>query len=160
MKSIITFFAIVALSCAASAFAQEESPSPATGKEKASATVEETPAATVAPEIKSTPAAEVKPATSPAAEKKAAASPAKAASPAADARPAKKMSVRDMEEKLEASVPSHDFSTVQGFVAADFMGVSSQGKFVERNGFLAEFKNDKDTYKSAKNERLNVRNFG
>jgi ketosteroid isomerase-like protein len=164
MKIITSFLATAFV--AAMTFAQEESPSPAestapTTEEKASATVEETPAA--------------KPAESaaPAAEKKA--EPAKAAAPATTqkkettetaAKPAtaaaggKKMSVRDMEEKWEASVPSHDFSTVQGYVAADFVGVSSKGKFTDRNSVLAEFKNDKDTYKSAKNEKLNVKNFG
>ena len=70
------------------------------------------------------------------------------------------MGVREMEEKWEASIPSHDFTTVQGFVASDFVGVSSQGKFVDKSGMLAEYKKDKDTYKSAKNERLNVKSFG
>ena len=164
MKIIISFLATAFV--AAMTFAQEQSPSPAestapTTEEKASATVEETPAA--------------KPAESaaPAAEKKA--EPAKTAAPATTqkkettetaAKPAtaaasgKKMTVRDMEDKWEASVPSHDFSTVQGYVAADFVGVSSKGKFTDRNSMLAEFKNDKDTYKSAKNEKLNVKNFG
>ncbi len=105
------------------------------------------------------------------------AEPAKAAAPAAAqkkettttaAKPAaaaaapsgKKMGVRDMEEKWEASVPTHDIATVQGFVAADFVGISSQGKFTDRGSMLAEYKKDKDTYKSAKNEKLNVKNFG
>ena len=65
-----------------------------------------------------------------------------------------------MEEKWEASVPSHDFSVISGFVASDFVGISSQGKFVDKSGVLAEYKKDKDTYKSAKNEKLNVKNFG
>src|SRR5204863_1325996 len=86
---------------------------------------------------------------------------AKPAAPAAAAAPnGKKMSVRDMEEKWEASIPSHDFSTVSGFVASDFVGISSQGKFVDKSSMLAEYKKDKDTYKSAKNERLNVKSFG
>jgi ketosteroid isomerase-like protein len=166
MKIIISFLATAFL--AAMSFAQEESASPAEStspatEEKASATVEETPA--------SLPVE----ATSPAAAKKAEA--AKAAAPATTqkkettattAKPAaaaaapsgKKMNVREMEEKWEASVPNHDFSTVQGFVAADFVGISSQGKFVDKSSMLAEFKKDKDTYKSAKNEKLNVKAFG
>jgi ketosteroid isomerase-like protein len=163
MKLITSFFATVFL--AAIALAQEESPSPAestapTTEEKASATVEETPAAKATEAA--APAAEKKaePATSP----KAAATTAtttKPAAPAAAAAPrGKNMSVRDMEEKWEASVPSHDLSTVQGFVASDFVGVSSQGKFVDKSSMLAEYKKDKDTYKSAKNERLNVKNLG
>ena len=169
MKIIISFLATTFL--AAMTFAQEESASPAEStapatEEKASATVEETPP--------SKPAE----ATAPAAEKKAeAATSSKAAATAAEkkeattstsAKPAtaaaapsgKKMSVKEMEEKWEASVPSHDFSTVQGFVASDFVGVSSQGKFTDRASMLAEFKKDKDTYKSAKNEKLNVKAFG
>ncbi len=70
------------------------------------------------------------------------------------------MSVKEMEDKWEASVAIHDFSTVQGFVASDFVGVSSKGKFTNRSQMLSEFKGDKDTYKSAKNEKLNVTNFG
>ena len=70
------------------------------------------------------------------------------------------MSVKEMEDKWEASVPTHDFSTMSAFVASDFVGVSSQGKFVDKGSMLAEYKKDKDTYKSAKNEKLNVRNFG
>ena len=70
------------------------------------------------------------------------------------------MSVKEIEDKWEASVPTHDFSTVSAFVASDFVGVSSQGKFVDKGSMLAEYKKDKDTYKSAKNEKLNVRNFG
>jgi len=160
MKIIILFLATTFL--AAMTFAQEESASPAestapTTEEKASATVEETPP--------SKPAE----ATAPAAEKKAeAAMSSKAAATSTNAKPAtaaaapsgKKMSVKEMEEKWEASVPSHDFSTVQGFVASDFVGVSSQGKFTDRASMLAEFKKDKDTYKSAKNEKLNVKAFG
>ena len=166
MKIIIPFLTTVFL--ASLSFAQEESATPAEStapatEEKASATVEETPA--------SNPAE----AAAPAAEKKA--EPAKAAAPAAAqkkettttaAKPAaaaaapngKKMGVKDMEEKWEASVPTHDVATVQGFVAADFVGISSQGKFTDRGSMLAEYKKDKDTYKSAKNEKLNVKNFG
>jgi len=63
-------------------------------------------------------------------------------------------------KKWEASVPSHDFSTVQGFVASDFVGISSKGKFVDKSSMLADFKKDTDTYKLAKNEKLNVKAFG
>ena len=70
------------------------------------------------------------------------------------------MSVKDMENAWEAAVGSHNVATVEGFVAADFVGVSSKGKFVNRSQMLSEFKGDKDTYKSAKNEKLNVKMFG
>ena len=169
MKIIISFLATAFL--AAMTFAQEESSSPPestppTTEEKASATVEETPASkpveAASPAAAKKAEAAVSPkATASAAEKKGATT-ATAAKPAvASAAPSgKKMSVKEMEEKWEASVPSHDFSTVQGFVASDFVGISSQGKFTDRASMLAEYKKDKDTYKSAKNEKLNVKNFG
>jgi ketosteroid isomerase-like protein len=167
MKIIISFLATAFL--AAMSFAQEESASPPestppTTEEKASATVEETPAAkpaeTTAPAAEKKAEAATSPKAATTAAKKEGATTSAAAKPAAAVPSGKKMSVRDMEEKWEASVPTHDFSTVQGFVATDFVGVSSQGKFTDRDGMLAEYKKDKDTYKSAKNEKLNVKNFG
>jgi ketosteroid isomerase-like protein len=167
MKIIISFLATVFL--AAMTFAQEESASPAEStapatEEKASATVEEPPAPKPAETATPAAARKAEAATSPAAAAKKEATTATAAKPAAPAAAAassgKKMGVRDMEEKWEASVPSHDFSTVQSFVASDFVGISSQGKFTDKASMLAEYKKDKDTYKSAKNEKLNVKNFG
>jgi ketosteroid isomerase-like protein len=162
MKIIIPFLATTFL--AAMTFAQEESASPAAStapatEEKASATVEETPASKPAEAASPAAAKKAEAATSPAAAAKKEATAAKPAAAAA-APSGKKMSVKEMEEKWEASVPSHDFSTVQGFVASDFVGISSQGKFTDRDSMLAEFKKDKDTYKSAKNEKLNVKAFG
>ncbi len=169
MKIIISFLATVFL--AAMTFAQEESASPAEStapatEEKASATVEETPASKAteatapAAEKKTEAATSPKAAASAAAKKEAATTTtAKPAAPTA-ASSGKKMGVREMEDKWEASIPSHDFTTVQGFVASDFVGVSSQGKFVDKSSMLAEYKKDKDTYKSAKNEKLNVKSFG
>ena len=166
MKIIISFLATTFL--AAITFAQEESASPAesttpTTEEKASATVEETPASK--PAEATAPAAEKKaePATSPTAPKKEATTTTatKPAAPTTAAAPSgKKMSVKEMEEKWEASIPSHDFSTVQGFVSSDFVGISSQGKFVDKSSMLADFKKDTDTYTLAKNEKLNVKAFG
>ena len=163
MKIIISFLATAFLT--AMTFAQEESASPAEStapatEEKASATVEETPASKPSEAASPAPAKKAEAATSPAAAAKKEATTATAAKPAAAAPSGKKMSVRDMEEKWEASVPSHDFSTVQGFVASDFVGISSKGKFVDKSSMLAEFKKDSDTYKSAKNEKLNVKAFG
>jgi ketosteroid isomerase-like protein len=177
MKIIIPFFAF--LFVAAMTFAQEESPAPTEStapatEEKASATVETTPEA--APAEASSPAAQKKeepmaaPAPAKAAKKETSATTATAAKPAtaAAAAPAasntkmsgKNMSVKDMENAWEAAVPKHDFATVEGFVAADFMGVSSIGKFVNRSEMLSEYKGDKDTYKSAKNEKLNIKMYG
>lgn len=65
-----------------------------------------------------------------------------------------------MENAWEAAVGKHDAASVEGFIAADFMGVSSKNKFTNRSDVIDEFKKDKDTYKSAKNEKLNVKMFG
>jgi ketosteroid isomerase-like protein len=165
MKIIISFLATVFL--AAMTFAQEESASPAEStapatEEKASATVEETPASKPAEAVSPAAAKKAEAATSPAAAAKKEASTTTAAKPAAAAAApsGKKMGVREMEDKWEASIPSHDLTTVQGFVASDFVGISSQGKFTDKSSMLAEYKKDKDTYKSAKNEKLNVKSFG
>ena len=168
MKIIISFFATLFL--AAMTFAQEESPAPAestppTTEEKASATVEESPAAkaeaTTAPAVEkkaeaAKPATAAKTAASPAEKKEAATKAAPAAAP----KSTKAMSVKEMENAWEAAVSTHNFATVEGMVAPDFVGVSSKGKFVNRSQMLSEFKGDKDTYKTAKNEKLNVTNFG
>jgi ketosteroid isomerase-like protein len=169
MKFIMSLVALAALSFVTSAFAQEESPAPspeekptATPEEKASATVEEKPAAKASSEESKTTkkegtTAEKKETTS--TEKKGATA---AASPAATS--GKKMSteaaIKDMENRWEASFASHDLSVPQGMVAADFVGVSPKFKFVNKSGMLAEFKSNKDTYKSAKNEALRVTSFG
>jgi hypothetical protein len=173
MKIIITFLAPLFL--VAMTFAQEESPAPTestapASEEKASATVETTPE--TAPSEATAPASEKKeepmvtPMPAKAAKKEATATTATAAKPAASAASSNKMmtgknmSVRDMENAWEASVAKHDYSTVDGYVAADFTGVSSKGKFVNRSQMLSEYKGDKDNYKSAKNEKLNVQMYG
>lgn len=177
MKIIVPLFASLFL--AATTFAQEESPAPTessapASEEKASATVETKPDA--APAESTAPAKKAEPvvASSPAkaAKKEATATTATAAKPAATgekpaaaaaAAPkmnAKNMSVKDMENAWEASVAKHDYSTVDGFLAADFSGVSSKNKFVGRSDVLSEAKRDKDTYKTAKNEKLNVKMYG
>jgi ketosteroid isomerase-like protein len=109
----------------------------------------------------------VAPAPAKSAKKETTAATAAAAKPAAATAPAstgkmmgKNMGVKDMENAWEAAVSKHDFATVDGFIAADFVGVSSKGKFVNRSDVLSEYKGDKDTYKSAKNEKLNVKMYG
>jgi ketosteroid isomerase-like protein len=164
MKSIITFLA--AISFVGAVWAQEESPAPA-AEEKASATVETTPSTAEAPSPSAKASEPTKEST--------AAAPKKAASPAAAATTAKKgaaepaatskamgknMSVKDMENAWEAAVGKHDYATVEGMLAADFMGVTLRNKFANRSQMLSESKGDKDTYKSAKNEKLNVQMYG
>jgi ketosteroid isomerase-like protein len=157
MKLITSFFALAALTLLGSAFAQEESSSPSTStEEKASATVETTPGSTQAEKASPTPAAE----------KSASPGAKNAASPATEkaASPAKKMSVeatlKDMENKWEASFASHDPSVAQSYLAADFIGVHPKGKILGKSGLIAEFKKDKDTYSSTKNEKLDVHMYG
>ena len=174
MKIIISFLATIFL--AAASFAQEESASPTTEstaapatEEKASATVEESPAAkpaestvpTVTAEKKAEPAKAASPAASPKAgtTAKPAASAAPAASSAKTA-PMKNMNPREAENAWEAAVATHDYNTVQGMVASDFMGVSAKNKFIGPSEMLSEFKGNKDTYRTAKNEKLNVKQYG
>jgi ketosteroid isomerase-like protein len=169
MKIIISLFASAVF--ASMAIAQEEAASPAettapSTEEKASATVESTPATAPAEAQKKEETLSAAPATSAPAPKKEASTAAKpaAAKPAAAAStaaaPAKNMSVKDMENAWEAAVGKHDSASIEGFVAADFVGVSSKNKFTDRADVIGEIKKDKDTYKSAKNEKLNVKMFG
>jgi ketosteroid isomerase-like protein len=168
MKIIISLFASAFV--ATMAIAQEESASPAettapSTEEKASATVESTPATAPAEAQKKEETLSAAPATAATAPKKEASTAAKAAAAkpamaASAAAPAKNMSVKDMENAWEAAVAKHDAASVEGFIAADFVGVSSKGKFIDRADSIGEFKKDKDTYKSAKNEKLNVKMFG
>lgn len=164
MKFIIPL--IVALGIVSLAIAQEESPSPA-AEESASATVQESPAETTTSSPAATAAAE-----SAAPKKKSpattAASPAAGAMAqkpaAAAAKPGKKMSVeatlKDNENRWEASYAAHDVSVAQSFVANDFQGVYWDGKVMGKSGVIGEIKKDKDTYKSAANEKLAVRSYG
>jgi hypothetical protein len=173
MKIIISLLTSAFL--ASWAIAQEESPAPTestapASEEKASATVETTPPEeTVAPAAPkkdepltapSPAAAAAKPASAIAAKPATATKPAAAAPAATGKNLTGDAAIKDMENKWEASVPTHNYSTVEGYVSADFMGVSSKAKFVNRSQMLSEYKGDKDTYKSAKNEKLNVRMYG
>jgi ketosteroid isomerase-like protein len=77
--------------------------------------------------------------------------------------PAKKSTheatIRDIEDKWEASVMRRDPSVAQAYVADDFRGISSKGKVMTKANLLAEFKKDTDTYTSAKNSKVDVRVF-
>jgi ketosteroid isomerase-like protein len=170
MKLLTSFLALTALSLATSAFAQDESPSPAApADEKTSATIEASPEATRSPStVELTPAATSSPAetkeqpsasATPGAKKKETAPSTESAT-----KPGKKMSVeaaiKDNENKWEAAIASHDISFIQSVVADDFMGVYTDGKIQNKSAVIAQSKKDKDTYKSAKNEKLSVRTYG
>jgi ketosteroid isomerase-like protein len=68
--------------------------------------------------------------------------------------------IRDIEDKWEASVMRHDPSVAQAYLADDFRGVSSRGKVMSKANLIAEIKKDSDTYTSAKNGKVDVRVFG
>ena len=175
MKLFTSLLAIAALSFAASAFAQEESPL-ATPQETASASVE-TPASTptATPETKASPTTEASPASSPAAKKKEApsaqkkesteAAPSKkekerAAAPAGPDKGSAESNVKRLEDEWEAAVMKHDATFVQTRVAEDYVGTTSKGKRISKGGLLKEFKGDNDTYTSTKNAGVAVRSFG
>lgn len=166
MKLITSLVGVVALILVSPVLAQEESPSPAP-EEQASTTVEESPAPTPSPTAETKATATI--ATTPAAEKKEPAAAEKKASPIAAASPSaapagKKMSVqaalKDKENRWEAAIAKHDIATVEAMVANDFIGVSSKAKVMNRRALLAEMKSDKDTYSSAKVEKLDVHAYG
>jgi ketosteroid isomerase-like protein len=68
--------------------------------------------------------------------------------------------LREMENKWEAAYGTHDPSVAQAYVASDFVGVSPKFKFTTKSSLLSDFKKDKDTYTSTKNESLKVTSFG
>ena len=175
MKIILPLF--TSLFLAAMSFAQEESASPAEStapatEEKASATVETTPEVAKPVEAAAPTQKKEEATTAPVkatAAKKETAAPAAAATSAKPATASatttksmtgKPMTVTDMENAWEAAVAKHDYATLDAFVAPDFVGVSSKNKFIGRSDVTGEAKRDKDTYKSAKNEKLNVKNYG
>lgn len=165
MKIIIA--AITALFAAAMPFAvaQEESPSPAASPE-ATASEKQDPSVSVTTEATATPAPK----------SEASPSPTKSSSPAATktspsatpntaaVMPTKKSTpeatIRDIEDKWEASVMKHDPSVAQAYLADDFRGVSSKGKVMSKSNLLSEIKKDTDVYSSTKNGKVDVRVFG
>lgn len=183
MKKTILALTVFALAVAPLAPAQEETETPAPAPEAAApettppeksdapttdpsvSVTTEKPAPT-APEKKSSPAA-TKSSSSAAPTK--ASSPAKTSSPAptkpastAAVMPTKKSTpeatLREIEDKWEASIAAHDPSVIQAYVANDFRGVSSKGgKVLNKAALVAQIKNDSDTYTSAKNGRMDVR---
>jgi ketosteroid isomerase-like protein len=165
MKLITSLISIVALSFTTLALAQEETTSPAP-EQKASAAVEQT--TTPAPEAPTT----TRTSEQPAAQKKAGSAPnqkrtdstkVSTAGVTANA-PSRKGSVeatlKDNENRWEASYAAHDSSVAQSLVASDFNGVYWDGRVMGKSGVISEIKKDKDTYKSAVNEKLTVRSYG
>jgi ketosteroid isomerase-like protein len=68
--------------------------------------------------------------------------------------------LKDNENRWSAAIAKHDTATIESMAAADFVGVSSKGKVQNRRAMLADVKGDKDTYTSAKAEKLAVHMYG
>jgi len=159
MSLTTTLTAIMALGLSAMAFAQEEQTASTPAEEPSSTTVHET--------ATTTPAAETMPSTGMKPKAAASVSPSAKAEKMVSPAPAmrgKKMSVetalKDYENRWEASFASHDPSVSQPMMANDFVGVYWDGKMMNKSEMLSQIKKDKDTYKSAVNERLAVHIFG
>ncbi len=166
MKLITSLIGISALGVVTLALAQEETASPAP-EDRSSTTVEETP----------TPAPKATTATTPP-EQRAAQKKEKPAAPAATQKPARlpqspssaaaapskktgvEATLKDNENRWEASYAAHDSSVAQSLVASDFNGVYWDGRVMGKAGVISEIKKDKDTYKSAVNEKLAVHSYG
>jgi ketosteroid isomerase-like protein len=167
MKLITSLIGVCAVGFATLALAQESQTTSPAPEEKPSTTTEAT--STAAPETATAttpseqPAAQrkEKPATTPAPTQKRMA-PAKTTSAAGAA--SKKMSTEETlksnENRWEASYAAHDTSVAQALVASDFSGVYWDGRVMGKSGVISEMKKDKDTYKSAVNEKLTVHSYG
>ena len=180
MKITILALTACALVAAPLAWAQEEATTPAPTPEAAAPENSESPATSPSVSVttdKSASTAAEKSSSPAAAKSSSPAGPAKASSPAANksSSPAKTTStaavmptkkstpeatLRDIEDKWEASITSHDPSVAQAYLGNDFRGVSSKGKVMNKSSLLAEIKKDTDTYTSAKNGNLDVRVYG
>ena len=68
--------------------------------------------------------------------------------------------IRDIEDKWQASIMQHDPSVAEAYLADDFRGISSRGKVMTKANLVAEIKKDTDTYTTAKNGKVDVRVFG
>jgi ketosteroid isomerase-like protein len=148
------------------ALAQEVEASPeATPSEKSddpsvSVTTEKTASPTPKPAASPSPSK----ASSPAAAKTTPAETTATTPSATTVMPTKKSTpeatIRDIEDKWEASVKNHDPSVAQAYLGDDFRGVSSKGKIMTKKDLLSELKKDTDTYSSTKNGKVDVRVFG
>lgn len=165
MKLITLLIGIAALSLVTLASAAEQETTSPAPEQQPSATTEQT--GSPAPETATTP----KPPEQPAAQKKEKPAAATGQKPTAATKtappvtaPSKKMSVdatlKENENKWEASYAAHNPSVAQAFVASDFNGVYWDGRVMGKSGLISEIKKDKDTYKSAANEKLAVHSYG
>jgi ketosteroid isomerase-like protein len=174
MKKTILAITLLVAAAAPFALAQDEAATPAPEASPEMTVSEKTesadPSVSISTEKDASP--KPKPANSPAATKdspspvtksRPSATPAPNASPAA-VMPSKKSTheatIRDIEDKWQASITQHDPSVAQAYLAEDFRGISSGGKVMTKAKLVAEIKKDTDTYSSAKNSKVDVRVFG
>jgi len=68
--------------------------------------------------------------------------------------------IKELEQRWEASLLTHDVSVVEKLVAEDFIGTSSSGKVGDKSTLLASARADKNTYKTAAPSDMVVRVFG
>jgi Domain of unknown function (DUF4440) len=169
----ITVLALTAFVLATSplAWAQEETGTPAPAPETTAPEKSESPATdpSISVTTEKTPSPAAEKSSSPAGPTKAS-SPAKTtaettkSAPPAAVMPVKKSTpeaaLREIENKWEASIMSHDPSVAQAYLGNDYRGVSSKGKVLNKSTLLAEIKKDTDTYTSTKNGNMDVRVFG
>jgi ketosteroid isomerase-like protein len=169
MKLITSLISILALSFATLALAEEQATTSPPPEQRPSAEVEQT--TTPAPQ----PAAATTTSEQPATEKKettagsvpnqkrtgsAKVSPAGVTATAPSRKGSVEATLKDNENRWEESYAAHDSSVAQSFVASDFNGVYWDGRVMGKSGVISEIKKDKDTYKSAVNEKLTVRSYG
>jgi ketosteroid isomerase-like protein len=83
-----------------------------------------------------------------------------AVAPLPQTKKAVESALKKMEDQWQAAIAAHDQGAVDALVAADFAGINPEGRFVNKAAILAQMKNDKDTYGSARNEKLNVHLYG
>ncbi len=168
MKTTILALTVLFAAATPYARAQEEtsSPAPAASPEATASdpTVSVTTEKTASPAPKSESSPSPSQSSSPAATKSSpSATPSTSSSPAA-VMPTKKSTpeatIREIEDKWEASVKIHDTSVPQAYLSDDFRGVSSKGKVMTKSNLLSEIKKDTDTYSSTKNGKIDVRVYG
>jgi len=169
MKITILALAAFVVATAPLALAQEENTTPEPTPEAAAP--EQPPAKDPSVSVTTEKSPEAEKSTSPASSSKATSSAKTTSSPAptksapsAAVMPTKKSTpeatLRDIENKWEASIMAHDPSVAQAYLGNDFRGVSSKGKIMNKSSLLSEIKKDTDTYTSAKNGNVDVRVFG
>jgi ketosteroid isomerase-like protein len=168
MKLITSLISILALSFATLALAEEQATTSPPPEQRPSAEVEQT--TTPAPQ----PAAATTTSEQPAEKKETTAgsvpnqkrtdsakvSPAGVTATAPSRKGSVEATLKDNENRWEESYAAHDSSVAQSFVASDFNGVYWDGRVMGKSGVISEIKKDKDTYKSAVNEKLKVRSYG